>query len=75
MVEVVVDPGFDDRLDVGEVDHHPAVVWFFGHYIDFDSSVVAVKVSTLAFVVQESMPVAEVDGGRYFVGHFRTFWA
>ncbi len=61
VVQVCVDPRFGDIAYVCEVDDHPALVGFVGFDVDFDAPVVSVQMSTLAVVVYESVPVAEVD--------------
>lgn len=67
MVEIVVDPSFNDVFNVREVDHHAAMVGIVGFDVYFDATVVAVQMPTFAFVVQEAMPVAEIDDSGYFV--------
>lgn len=61
MIEVLVDPGAYDTLDVGEVHHHPPIVerWRFDG--DHSAAVVAMQVAAFAVVVQESMAVTEID--------------
>ena len=61
MVEVGIDPAGDDPLDVGEVEHHAAVVKLLGLDGDDGVAVVPMQVAALAVVVEQAMAVAEVD--------------
>ncbi len=61
MIEILVDPGVDYPLDLSEIDQHAATVECLTLERDHCPAVVAVKVAALAIVVQEPMPVTELD--------------
>jgi hypothetical protein len=61
VIEVPVDPPLDHALDVAEVDDHVAVVERIGADLDLRDRVVAVRMLADAVVVEQAVPVAEVD--------------
>mgnify|MGYP003694255051 CR=1 FL=1 len=61
MVELFVDPGLYDSLDVCEIAHHVATVERGRLNFNLGDCVVAVRMFADAFVVQQSMAVTEVD--------------
>ena len=74
MVELPVHPGFDGTPEVGEVAHHVAFVEGRRAHFDFGHRVVAVGVPAPPGVVEQAMPVAELDAdgnGPGAVGHAR----
>ena len=61
VVELPIDPAFDDALDVAEVGDHVALVETVGPHFDFDDRVVSVRMLADAVVVEQPVPVTEVD--------------
>src|SRR5476649_542481 len=61
LIELGVDPAFDDPLDVAEIAHHVAVVERPGADFDFRGGVVAVRMFADAVVVEQPVAVAEID--------------
>ena len=61
VIELAIDPAFDDPLDVAEIHHHVAVVEAVGADVDLDRRVVAVRVLADAVVVEQPVAVAELD--------------
>ncbi len=65
VIELRVDPPLDDALDVAEVAHHVAGIQRVAPDFDLDHGIVPVRVPALAVVVQEPVPVAEIDPFRH----------
>jgi hypothetical protein len=61
VIELSIDPALHDPLDVAEVDHHVARIERIGANLDLGNGVVPVRMLADAVVVEQSMPVAEVD--------------
>jgi hypothetical protein len=61
VIELAVDPAFDDALDVAEIAHHVAVIERASANFDFRGGVVAVRVLADAVVIEQPMTVTEVD--------------
>jgi hypothetical protein len=61
VVQLAIDPAFDDALDVAEVTHHIAIVQRAGAHLDFRGRVMAVRVFADAVVVKQPVAVTEVD--------------
>ena len=61
VIEFAIDPAFDEQLDLREVDDHVAAVERVSTHIHLDDRVVAVWMLAHAVVVEEAVPVAEVD--------------
>ena len=61
VIQLAIDPAFDDPLDVAEVDDHVAAVEAVGAHVDLDRGVVAVRVLADAVVVEQPVAVAEFD--------------
>ena len=61
MIELAIDPGLDDALDVVEVGDHVARVERVGANLDLGHGVVSVRMLADAVVVEQPMAVAEVD--------------
>src|SRR5690348_10424303 len=59
MIEIVVDPTADHALDVAEIEHHAAMIKLLGLNDNHRPAVVAVQVTALSLVVQQSMAVTE----------------
>ena len=62
MVEVLVDPSLYGVANVGEVHDHSHLVQVVCFNVNLDEAVVAMKVSALSLVADQSMAVAEIDG-------------
>jgi hypothetical protein len=52
MVEFHVYPGFDNLVNIPEVYYHPSVVEFLRSNLYFNLTIVAMKVLTLAMVIE-----------------------
>ena len=61
VIELAIDPPFDDSLDVAEVHHHVAVVETVGADVDLDRRVVSVRVLAHAVIVEQPVAVTELD--------------
>src|SRR3954452_1665634 len=61
VIDRLIDPALDDALDVAEVADHVAIVECPGAHFDFRDRVVAVRVFADTVVVEQAMPVAELD--------------
>ena len=61
MVELTVDPAFDDVLEVAEVTDHVTVVERGRPNLDLSDGIVPVRMFADTLVVQQAMAVAEVD--------------
>ena len=61
VIELAIDPALDDALDVAEIADHVAVVERVGAHLDLRDRVVAVRMLADAVVVEQAMPVTEVD--------------
>ena len=61
VVERRIDPAFHDALDVAEIADHIAVVELAGAHFDFRHGVVSVRVLANAIVIEQPVPVTEVD--------------
>ena len=61
MVEILVDPTADDLLDLREVQHHAVRVEPRGVEGDDRAAVVSMQMAALARVVQQAVPVTEID--------------
>ena len=64
MIQLPVDPSFDDAFDVAEIDDHVAVVEIVGADVDFHHRVVTVRMLADAVVVEQPMAVAEINALR-----------
>src|SRR5207245_4392101 len=56
-----IDPPFHDALDVAEIADHIASVELAGAHFDFRHGVVSVRVLANAVVIEQPVPVTEVD--------------
>ena len=72
VIELLVDPLLDDPLDVAEVAHHVAVVQLVGADLDLGDRVVAVQMLADAVVIEQPVPVAELD--TFGDGVHRVIW-
>jgi hypothetical protein len=61
VIELAIDPGLDDALDVVEVGDHIATVERVGANLDLCHGVVSVGMLADAVVIEETMAVTEVD--------------
>jgi hypothetical protein len=61
VIQFAIDPPFDDSLDVAEIAHHVAIVERAGTHLNFRGGVVSVRVLADAVVVEQPVPVAELD--------------
>ena len=61
VIELAIDPALHDALDVAEVDDHVARVELLGADLDLGHRVVPVRMLADAVVVEQPVPVAEVD--------------
>ena len=61
VVELAVDPPFDNPLDVGEIADHVAVVERPAADLDFRHGVVPVRMLADAVVIEQPVAVAELD--------------
>src|SRR5438093_8946136 len=61
VVERRIDPAFHDTLDVAEIADHIAVVELAGAHFDFRHGVVSVRVLANTVVIEQPVPVTEVD--------------
>ena len=61
VIQLAIDPGLHDPLDIVEVGHHVARVERLGLDLDFSDGVVSVRMFADAVVVEQPMAVAEVD--------------
>src|SRR2546428_4933797 len=71
VIQLRVNPGLDSGLDLLKIDDHPARVESFTLQLYFYTPIVTVKILTLSLVVQQAVPVTEVDdlGDRVSMGH------
>ena len=74
MIQLAIDPPFDDPLDVAEVHHHVAVVEAVGADVDLDGRVVSVRMLADAVVIEEPVAVTELDPLRDEV-HVREIYS
>ena len=61
MIPVVIDPSFEQTLDVRKVHHATKIVHFIASDMKFDQIIMAMQVRTLAFVVEQSVAGAKRD--------------
>ena len=61
MIELAIHPALDDALDVGEIADHVPVVERAAAHFDLGDGIVAVGMLADAVVVEQPMPVAELD--------------
>jgi hypothetical protein len=61
VIELAVDPAFDDALDVGEVSDHVALVEAIRANVDLDDRVVSMRMLADAVVVEQAVAITEVD--------------
>ena len=61
VIELAVDPPFDDPLDVGKIADHVAVVERAAADFDLRNGVMAVRVLADAVVVEQPVAVAELN--------------
>src|SRR5262249_42412747 len=64
VIQLVIDPAFHEPLDVAEIAHHVAAVERPRAHFDLGDRVVAVRMLADAVVIEEPVPVAEVDALR-----------
>jgi len=65
VIQLVIYPSLDHRIDVPKIHDHPTMVQFTGLNRDLGHGVVPVQVRALALVIDQSMPVTELDLLRY----------
>ena len=61
VIELAIDPSLHDALDVAEINDHVARVERIGPHFDLGDRIVSVGVLADAVVIEQAMPVAEVD--------------
>ncbi len=61
VIEVVVDPSAEGSLDVAEIGEHTSIIEVLPFDGDDGSSIMTVKESAFAVVVDEAVPVAESE--------------
>ena len=61
MVQMIVDPAAHIAFDVGEIQHHPAMIELVGHDGNHRPAIVAVQIPALSRVIQQTMSVTEID--------------
>jgi hypothetical protein len=64
VIDLAVNPSFDDALDVAEVAHHVPVVQRCGSDLNLSDCIVTVRVFADTVVVQQSVAVTEVEAFR-----------
>jgi hypothetical protein len=71
VIEFAIDPTFHDTLDVAEIgDHIPAIQPICSDF-HFNDSVVTMRMFTDAVVIEQPMPVAELDALGDEIHHTR----
>ena len=61
VIERLVNPAAYDALNLREIEHHAHLVEFLCFQGDDRPTVVPVQVFALAFVIEQAMPIAEID--------------
>lgn len=61
VIEFIVDPGSNGLFNVREVDEHPSGIEFGGLQRDQDAAIVPVQMTAFAGIVQQPVPVTEID--------------
>jgi len=61
VIELPIDPSLHDALDFAEIADHVAVVELVGAHLDLRDRVVAVRMLADTVVIEQTVPVAEVD--------------
>jgi hypothetical protein len=61
MIEIVIDPTADDLFDLRKIEDHAAAVEGGGFQHNHRPPVVPVQVPAFALVIEQPMPVTEID--------------
>jgi hypothetical protein len=67
VIQLAIDPPFDNTLDIAEVADHIAIIERAGPDLDFRDGVVAVRMFANAVVIEQTVAVTEVDAFGYRV--------
>jgi hypothetical protein len=65
VIELFVYPTADHIFNIRKIDDHPAVVEFVRLEGNDNSTIVAVKMTALSLIVQETMSIAKINFSRH----------